>query len=154
MVAGTERVDVQSRADANIAESRKLLTIRAQKILRRRELDVPGVAFEHTDLHAGPFGQGSIVGEVLAALGCRATQCVQQGRKRNACGVCTSRIVLRSSRFNGASCINALDGVGYRQRRDGCTGLFCRHYGARDQACAGEGPGRVVYEHNVGSMRL
>jgi hypothetical protein len=115
VVAGAERVDVQSRTDANVAERCYLLTFDAHEILWRCELDVAGVAFEHANFHAGPFCQGSIVGKILAALGCRSAMCVKQGRKPK-CLRCLhepDRVAIES-RFNGPSRIDALDGVRHR----------------------------------------
>src|SRR5512132_2828783 len=115
VIARAARVDVQSRTDANIAEHGKLLAFGPQEVLRRRKLDVAGLTLEHADLHAGPFGQGSVVGKILAALRCRATMCIKQCRKAK----CLRRLhepdrVAIESCFNGASCIDALDGVRHR----------------------------------------
>src|SRR5215510_3051030 len=115
VIARSERVDVQSRSDANITERGKLLTFHAQKILSRRELDVARVTLEHADLHAGPFGQGSVVGKILAALRCRATMRVEQGRKAK-CLRCLhepDRAAVDRC-FNGAGRVDTLDGVRHR----------------------------------------
>ena len=43
------------------------------------DLDVAGLAGEHADFHAGPFGQRGVVGEIVAALLGGAAMRVEQG---------------------------------------------------------------------------
>ena len=51
----------------------------AHEVLRMGDLDVGGLALEHGDLHAGPFGERGVVGEVGTALAGGAAVRFDQG---------------------------------------------------------------------------
>ena len=55
-----------------------------------RELDIAGLALEHADRHAGPFGERGVVGEIIAARAAARRCASSRASKANACGVCTS----------------------------------------------------------------
>src|SRR5258705_7381112 len=79
VIAVREGMHVIAVAGPDIAERGELPGLGPGKILRRRELDVAGLAIKHVDRHAGPFGQGGIIGEMVAARRQRLAMGRQQG---------------------------------------------------------------------------
>ena len=70
MIAFTERVHVEAVAGPDIAKRRHTQGFCADKIVVGRKLHVGGLARENGDAVAGPFGERSIVGKVLATGRC------------------------------------------------------------------------------------
>jgi hypothetical protein len=68
VVAVTQRVDVIAGAGADVAQGGGQPRLFAGKILRRRQLDIQGIALEGRNRHAGPLGKRGIVGEFVQVL--------------------------------------------------------------------------------------
>ena len=151
VIAGTEGVHVDAGAGAHVAERGEHVRLGAGEIAFGGDLDVAGLAGKYADLHAGPFGERGVVGEILAACAAARRCASSKASKAKPCGVCTRRNVVRSSVLaDQASGIDGLDGVGDGQRRDRRAGFFGGRDRARNQAGAGEGPRRVVDQNDVG----
>ena len=84
------------------------------------DLDVAGLAGEHRDFHAGPFGERGVVGEIVAASRGGAAVRVEQRREGEALRRLHQRAACRgrASCRRGRAASTRLDRVGHRQRRD------------------------------------
>src|SRR4029078_7472178 len=119
MIAWTESVNVRPGAGPYVTEHGGLRRLGACEIFWRGELDVAGLAGEHTDGHAGPFGQRGVVGKVLAAfLGCTAVSVEQRVESEGLRRLHQAEGSPVYGFFDGAVGPNALDRVGHWQHRD------------------------------------
>ncbi len=154
VIAGTEGVHVDAGAGAHVAKRRKLHGFGAREIVRVGDLDVAGLAGKDADLEAGPFGERGVVGEILAACRGRAAM----GASSAGEGEALRRLhqpqrVAVERPVDPAVGIDGLDRIGDRQRRDRRAASFGRRDRARHQRGAGERPGGVVDQDDVGLAR-
>ena len=120
------------------------------EILHGGHLDVGGVAFEHISRRARPFGDRDVVGEIADAGGGGAPMRREDERKAKGLRrLHGSERRARRGREHPAVDVDLLDGVAHRRsgrRRPMALGGLDR---PRDEGRGGEGPRRVVDEHDI-----
>ena len=81
VIAVAELVNVEAEAGAHVAQSGKLGGFRTREILVGRKFHVSRLTLECRHRQAGPFGERSVVGEILLASCFRTSMRLEQGRK-------------------------------------------------------------------------
>ena len=149
-VAGREGVDVEALADPRLARVSPETRLGCDQILHCRHLEVGGVAFEHISRRARPFGDRDIVGEVAdAGLGCAPMRRQDQGKAKGLGRLHGPQGRARRRREHPAIGIDLLDGVAHRRPRRRRPVTLRGLDRAGDQGRGGEGPHRVVDQHDV-----
>ena len=143
-------MDVEALADPDLARARHEPGLGGAEILHGGHLDVGRIAFKHVSRRSRPFGDRDVVGEAGDAGGGGAPVRREDQRK----GERLRRLHrfqrrARRGRQHPAVGVHLLDGIAHRRPRRGRSVALGRLNRARDEIGRGEGPGRVVDEHNV-----
>ena len=155
MIAGREGVHVDAAAGAHVAKACELRGLRAREILRVGDLDIARLAFEHGDLHAGPFGERGVVGEVVAPLRRRAPVRGEQGCVGKALRRLDGAQAPRSSVCCTKPCASTVFTVSVTASPGTAAPPSRAASIARAiSAWRGEGAGGVMHQHDIGLVRL
>ena len=150
VIALDKGVHVEAVPGAHVGERRHAQGFGADEIVAGGQLHVAGLALEHGDALSGPFGERSIVGEILAARGRGAAVGVEQHRKGEGLrGLHHAQVGAVDGRDDPAGAVDLLHGVGDGDGRDGGAGRARRIDGARHQRIRQERPRGVVDQDDI-----
>lgn len=150
MIAIAEGVHVVTRTHADIAERCCEPRFFAQEIFRCRELHICKIAFKGCHGQSRPFGEGGIVGEIIAAFTCGTTMRFKDDIETKCLWrLCAAQARAVRRRFDMAGLVDLLDRIRNGNAGHRGAGDLRRSDGALDQGGRHERAGGVVDQHNV-----
>ena len=154
MVALGEGMDIEPVACSHVGERRGAQSFRAHKIVVGCQFHVITLAREHADAMAGPFGQGGIVGKIIAPRGrgfaVRRHDKIEGESLRR---LHHAKVAAVERLDHDRAIVQFFYRVGDRNRRHCRTALFAGSDGARDQRAGDEWACGVVNEHELRRAR-
>ena len=147
--AGAKRMDVVAHANANIAQSERILcdqpAISGGDVGRRRELDVRRLASDGADHHSSPLGDGCVVGEgtsgfsgpFMGGANCLVSEPLRGLGRLN---------VFSGNRCRHAPVFDTLERAANGKGRDDAVGVIQRRDHTVNKCAGCEGPRRIVDE--------
>ena len=155
MIAFAELVNIEAETGAHIAQGCEPGGLGTDEIVVRGELDVCGFTLERADLDACPFGERGVIAEIVATRCFRPAMRLQQGGKTESLrGLHQAHARAVDRVGHAACCIVGFDGVSHADDGDGRSARACGGDRPRNEGRGRERPGRIVHQHEVGSVSL